>query len=75
VDSASWIYFAVDVRVCVTFLHRYEAGKMTVLVGEKGRNRIAAPTHGHEWRIAQSKRHMVAATRDVGKENTIYRHG
>jgi hypothetical protein len=50
---------------------------MTVLVGEKGRNRIAAPTHGHEWRagsIAQSKRHMVAATRDVGKENTIYTH-
>ena len=37
-------------RVPVTFLHRHETGKMTLL-GDDGRNRIAAPTDGHEWRF------------------------
>jgi hypothetical protein len=32
-----------------TCLHNWEVGKMTVLEND-GRNRIAAPTLGHEWR-------------------------
>jgi len=35
--------------VGVIFLRRCDAGNMMVL-GDNGRNRIAAPTHGHQWR-------------------------
>ena len=58
-------------RVRATFLYRCEAGKMSIL-GDNGRNRIAAPTHGHEWRAGAT---VWANWKPLRCGHTIYRHG
>jgi len=60
--------------VHVTFLHRCEAVNMTIL-GDNGRNRIAAPTDGHEWReVPTSWTNRLNPPSDASTWHTIYTH-
>ena len=53
-------------RVCVMFLHRHKTGNMTIL-GHNGRNRIAAPTDGHEWHTSPPKKNRLNPISDVSR--------